>query len=510
MTPEELLELAQRALAEGDYSLDEIAAQIDVRARALGFAISPAEGGGLGQAFRNRQESVELKREAEGLARVGARSPLANVAISAIDAGTFRLLDELLPGATGERFRQAAEENIEFAPTAAGASGAMSLLAPGLLAAKGTRLTGQALRGAGGALQRGGGRVLPALGRQLARPAATAAVAGAGISSGATGLMEFGRTEGTPGERLTAAREMATDPLVLGMGAIGGPILGAAGSRAKRILGPRGPRVASELRETTGLGRRGLNAVREQADEGVAVAKAGLDKVEAANPEIVSGRLETFLDDLRARPDVAGNLRRASIEVAEGRRFADVRDMRRLQANLRRDKRFGDVDELDQILSDAVPGYKDANTAFRQSSTIREAIELGERGSGRTFEGVKIKTNTKANLERALEALPAEAQDGFLEGLISRELQGLDRPLTGGSVKRLQNLSDNVQANGKLRGLFRDPAKAEEFIHALNTNVSAAKIKRLLVAGGVLVTVGAGAQVALGSAVRGFLTEGGD
>lgn len=502
MDLEELLAEAQAAIDAGAEP-----EEVYAHARALGQQMN--FGGDLAFIVKSRNEAAMFQREADVINRVEDRGSVVNAIGMAAQGVSLGLLPDFLnligQEEAGEKFRGFVEETREVQPLAAGlAELSGGLAVPGIGAAKGTALTSRGLSSLGA---RVGGRV----GGLLASPATTAAAVGGGAAAGASGLFGFAESVGEPAaERLSAAAEGATDPLMIGAGMLFGPIAGFTGSRMRRVFGGRGGkvrRVAEGLEESTGLSRD-INSMRNRADLNVESAAAGLDALERNTPEIISEELEIFLDNIRQRPDVVGNLNRASREVATGQRFATVKDMRKLQANLRADQRFGDALELNDILDDAVPGYRDVNREFARAKDVREAIEIGQNGGGVTFRGDRVQLDTGANFEKALEVIAPEAHGALKTGVLHRELQNILGRRTGANLSVLRKLATDSEVDMRLRNMFTSSQAAEEFIQLLDKEASAEQLRRVLIAGGVLVAVGAGARAGLGSAGQRFFVGG--
>jgi hypothetical protein len=505
MDPEQILALAEQALADG-VPLDEVVELVRGKAEREGMRVGPEGQGDLGRAFRLRVEARDLGEKAETINRVLDRGSVVNAAGMAAQGITAGLLPDFLnmigqEGAS-EGFRNFVEETREVQPLAAGlAEGAGAIALPGVGSVRGAQATSRGLSALGG-------RVGGSVGGLLAAPATTAAVVGGAAGSAAGGLLGFTESVNEdPGvSRLEATIEGATDPLMVGTGALVGPALGFIGSRTRRLFAAkkRGQRVAAKLEESTGL-TRDVNAVRDRADLNVETAKTGLDALERETPEILSPDLEEFLDRVRRQDDVVGHLNRASQEVAGGQRFARVSDMRKLQTNLRKDQRFGLASELDAIMDDAVPGYRGANREFASAMDVREAIEIGQNRGGTTFRGDRIQLDTGANFDKALEVLPPEAHDALKVGVLHRELQDILGRRTGSRLEVLRRLADDSGADMRLRRMFNSPDVAEEFIQGLDKEISAEQLRSVLIKGGVLVAIGAGAKAALGSSAADFL-----
>ena len=502
MNPEDILALGEQALADG---LDPETVFQLVRDKAKREGL----GGDLGLALKLRVESKELKEEQQLIERVANRGVARNVGGMLAQGATLGTLPDFLKligqEERGEQFRTFVEETREVEPLAAGVTEAAGgILVPGLGAVRGAKATSRGLTAAGGLATRLGA---PSIGGLLAAPATTAAVVGAGTGAAAGGLFGFTEATGEPiSARLSAAAEGATDPIMIGSGMLLGPVVGFSGSRLKRIFGrkKRGQRVAAGLEEATGTSRD-INSFRDRADLNVETARTGLDALERNNAEIISSDLEEFLDNLRERADISPNLTSASREVAAGERFANLRDMRKLQNNLRTSQNFTEANLLSDILDDAVPGHRAINAEFAMAKDIREAIELGQQGGGVTFRGERIQLDTGANFEKALEVIRPEAHEALKTGVMHRELQKILGRRTGSSPDILRRLADDSGVDMRLRQMFNSPEIAEEFIRGLDKEISAEELRKLLVKGGVLIVVGAGATAAFGASASSFL-----
>lgn len=466
MDPEEILANAQAAIAAG----------ADVEAvitRTTTIGNDAGLGGDLGFALRSRLEGEELARQAELFGRVAERGVAANVAGQALQGVSMGFFPEIVGmfGGDREALEQAIAENREAVPVGSFAAEiGGGLLLPSLAAGRAAQ---------GGVVGRG-------------------LLAAGGIGAAAGGVAGFGEAEGDLIERL---RTGAVPGAIFG-GVVGGT-LGAGGA----FLSPRvraaftgraGRNVAEAAEQLSPPGvTRHINTIRATQDDAIAIARGKLNDLDDRHTEIVSDRLEDFLDNIRGT-DAGAALGQASPEVAAGQRFASLKDMRALLSNLKRGKFFEQRDKLRGILEREVPDFRARNNEFFRENSILEALEIGQRGSGKKFGNAstlsrsQIQTNTGANVTRALQNLPAESHDAFLSGILQRNMQKLLRDEKGVSVQVLRTVIDDVGVEGKLREIFPTDRVADEFVSLIREEVGAEVLKTFLRRAGITIAAVAG------------------
>ena len=467
MDPEQLMLLADQALADGN-PLEEVIELVRGKAQREGL------GGDLGTAFRNRVESRQLAEEAETISRVAERGKGVNAAIMALNALTFGQMGSVIdlldkPGTSGEVFREAVREIRETQPVPAAAAEL-----------------------GGGVVAPGGG--IMALGRRGGRAATVAggAVAGGGVA----GLMGFGEASGTIPERISAGAEQAPAGMLFGGGVAGvlEPFsrtrFGRAASGRRRV----GPRIAGELEETTGLSRD-INTARATARaETERVSQEFFAPLDEQFPAVTNQSVREFMEEITKTPDARSAVRAVSSDllvpgekaaeaVLERHRPPSFSELRKIRDRLwKNDRTRNEGDELQQIMLDTFPGFREGNAAFRAAKDIEDALALGGGEMTTTFRGERIRTNTPANVQEAFRILPPESHEAFRTGLLQKTLNRLVGAEAGAGkdINLLRSLIDDVNTEGRLRRLFPADASAEEFVRLVRAEASGRAIRRAL------------------------------
>lgn len=490
ITAEQLMQIAEAELASGK-SLKEVQGLINQAAETLGLGSGP--GGGLGEALRLR---LEARREAakvgptERVAERGRASALAQTVLNTLSFGQMgSILERLdLPGTSGEEFRAGMRDLRIAEPIRTGA----------------TEL------GAGLAVPVGGG--LMNVGRTLGTRVAGGALAGGAIS----GLFGFGEASGTTPERLEEAAR-AVPP-----GALFGGIAGAFArptratmevtGRAARTNRAANVRLGRELQETTGLSRDinpQLTAARAETQR---VSREFFQPLDRSFPTVTDPEILDFMEFVTNTPDTRATVRAVSSDllvpgtnateaVIQRHRPPSFSELQRLRDRLWKNPRTRDSgDELQGIMEEVFPGFREGQIQFRAAKDIEDAFFLGSGEMTSTFRGVKIKVARADQLERALDELPVESHEAFRTGLLQRTINRISRPETGAAseVKLLRDLIDDVDTSGKLRDLFPNDRLAEEFQSLVRQEKSARILRRALIRAGIAV----GGAVALGGAFR--------
>lgn len=472
---EELIRLAADAIEKGADPGEVYARMVEMGAFPNAFAA------------RMAVESHQDASRAELLERVADRGAVANVAGLAANAATFGLLDDVLElfGAdeAAESFRTGVREAREADPTAAFITeAAAGSLVPAFGALRVTR----------GATP---------LARALAR---VGAASGGGAAAG--GLFGFGEAEGELSTRLAAGTEGA----VFGglIGGLTGGALSAAGTASRRLGelgrrafgGGRAQRVARELVERTGLPALpdDVRAIAERSDQLVQNVRARhFRPLERRFQRVETPEIAQVLREIREHPDALTVLRRVSREVAQGQRAPSFRELQELQ-QLLQDAGRPEAGTLTNAMTREIPGFAQANAAYRRVIGPREALEvgLGFRLDGRsrtpTIRGRAFRTNTALQLERTLQSIPPELQRPFLIGRLHREVQRLQTGNGGRTLRALLEMAP--EAERLFSQFFPTPEAFAEFRRVLQTERSSERIaaafrryaRPALVGGGLL------------------------
>ena len=484
ITVEQLMQIAERQFT-GD-NLEEVQGLLDQAAKTLGLGSGP--GGGLGEAFKLRLEAREGAARGEAIARVAERGRVSAGVQTILNTLSFgqmgSLIDRFGPeGTSGEEFRRGMQD-VRLAqpiPTAA------------TELATGAAIGGPALAARSGLLARMG----------------LGGVAGGTVS----GLFGFGEAAGTLPERIEEGARSVGPGMAFGAltGAFIRPTVRTAqvGGRAVRGRRAANIRLGRELQEKAGV-TRDINPqlARAQA-ETERVSREFFQPLDEAFPQVTDPDVLEFLDFARETPEMRGPLRAIAPEVARDQRpisFSELQDFRdRLWKKGSATKDSGD--ELQSIMEEVFPGFREGNAQFRAAKDIEDAFLLGSGEMNSTFRGVKIKVDRADRLERALAELPPESHEAFRTGLLQRTINRISRPERGAAsqVELLRELIDDVDTNGKLRDLFPNDRLAEEFMSLVRQEVSARILRKALIRAGI---IGAGGLLLGGAAAVGASLAG--
>ncbi|MEE8607958.1 MAG: hypothetical protein V3S55_10145 [Nitrospiraceae bacterium] len=495
ITAEQLMQIGERELASGT-SLKKVQELISQAADTLGFPASP--GGGLGEAFKLR---IEARREAakvgptERVAERGRGSAAMQTILNLFSAGQMgSLIDRFGPeGTSGEEFRAGMRdlriaEPIRTAATEMGASLALPV---------------------------GGGL----LGRAQSLPARMGL--GGAVGGVTAGLFGFGEAEGTLPERVEAGARSVGPGVLFGMasGALVRPFVrsGQITGRAVRSNRAANVRLGRELQETTGLSRDINPQLAAARAETQRVSREFFQPLDESFPAVTDPEVLDFMEFVTSAPDTRGAIRAVSSDllvpgtnateaVIQRHRPPSFSELQRLRDRLWKNPRTRDSgDELQGIMEEVFPGFREGQIQFRAAKDIEDAFFLGSGEMTSTFRGVKIKVARADQLERALAELPPESHEAFRTGLLQRTINRISRPETGSAseVKLLRDLIDDVDTNGKLRALFPNDRLAEEFQSLVRQEKSARILRRALIRAGVLAGGGIaiGGGIALGAAI---------
>ena len=490
ITAEQLMQMAEAELAQPGAKLAEVQGKLDQAAKALGLGSGP--GGGLGEALRLRVEARREGARVDPMLRVaeqGRTSAAMTTFLNTLTLGQMGgLLERFGPeGTSGEEFREGMRDirTAQPIPTAATELG-----------------TGLALP-VGGSLMN--------VGRTLGTRVAGGAVTGGAMS----GLFGFGEASGTTPERLEEAAGAVIPGAVFGgvAGAFARPTRATGEVSGRAFRGRRGAnkQLGSELQETTGLSRDINPQLAAARAETKRVSEEFFQPLDEAFPEVRDPQIDEFMEELTNSPDARSTVRAVSADLlvpaenaseavvarSRGPSFDELQDLRnRLwRQNSTRDS----GDELQGIMEEVFPRFREGNARFRAAKDIEDAFALGSGEISRTFRGERIRVGSVAQVDEALRVLPVESHEAFRTGLLQRTINRISRPETGvaSDVRMLRELIDDVDTNGKLRGLFPNDRLAEEFQSLVRQEKSARILRRALVRAGI----GAVQIAALGAAL---------
>jgi hypothetical protein len=312
----------------------------------------------------------------------------------------------------------------------------------------------------------GGGIASAAVGGLAARGAGLAAKGGAAVTRGllaragraavpaaAGGAYGAGEAEEVPNIPASAAKGAA-------LGAATGaavPAIGAASRRLRDALRrpQTGESAGAAIRSATGT-QRSFTAATEAADELKTAARATFQQLEKKHTAIDNAALREALSS----GDLARHARAIAPDVADGTRApsfvelqairdrlgglsesASRRGRRDVVASLRRQK-----SQLDDVIAEAVPDFKDANRAFRTAIEVAEGLKDGRR----LFS--KSAADVTAAMKAASPEKAAALREGFSEAL-------LRRVESSNSAKYLRTLADaGPEVRNKLAAAFSEEA----------------------------------------------------
>ncbi len=236
--------------------------------------------------------------------------------------------------------------------------------------------------------------------------AATTRVGGAAkgaLAAGTTAAGYAAADRGTVSERVTAAQDAATNPLVLGLGAVGG----AAAVPKARTPKPAKAPTLDELRaqKNAAYGAVEASGVRYGAKE-VDDLVGRIEKDVTSNNISASRhpKAQSMLDDIKA-------LRGKDLSLTELDQLRQV--IRRDVANSKDDAErfFGQrmIAELDDFIDNTGNGgpivktARDLNTRVRKIEAVNDAVESARLRAGSTGSGGNANNATRQNLRRVME-----------------------------------------------------------------------------------------------------------
>lgn len=238
-----------------------------------------------------------------------------------------------------------------------------------------------------------------------------------------------------------------------GTGALAAGAPAAANAVARRTTGRLG-RLLGAAEETTGLSSD-INAVRDAADAEVSAARAQHFAPLDAMGKVDDADIAVFMKarNLSAKPRT-------------------LPEMQKVLKSLKRTDPAA-ADDLSDLMRKAWPGLEQANTAYAPAVQGRGAIQAGE----------KAASKPGADIARALEKTPTDAQANFRQGQFHR----LADKLRGAGDEQALSVLKTYDARGQLRPLFDTDASYNEFVGVLNREKSAEKVLKLLpwVSGGI-------------------------
>lgn len=482
MDPKELLRKARAALADG-HSLREVNEAVAIESGGEFSSVAA-----LAQAVENPEDQAIIER-AERVGS-GLGSGVENFLRVLGQGASYGMLDELLAVGPKGLLRMGLGDRV---------GGAMEAATPeGQARMETQRQRMEDLREmhpvTTAATEMGGGLIGPSAGvgalRAIGSPLVRGAAVGMGSGAVGGGLYGLGEAEGDLEERLPSALRSG------GVGAAVGLPLGllgaAAGPLASRLFGrqakQRGVRLASEIERTSGLSpsvQRFSDEVEREFDR----IRRQMYKPLERQYQVVDNPI--VLEALK-HPDILPSVRRVSREVAEGKRAPSFEELQAIRQQLRglQDKAYGTgrkpadpnnvkrygeaLGSLDEVMEDAIPGYAEAQAAYRRVVEIRGAFETGKRMMRPSIRAEEVQMTLN-------ELSTPEAQEALRRGMFSyleRALRTREGPSTG-VIKAI--LEAGPEMEGKLQKIFPDQVSFDEFMRVVKVEKNYDKARRLMV-----------------------------
>ena len=248
----------------------------------------------------------------------------------------------------------------------------------------------------------------------------------------------------------------------------------------------RGERLIKAMRETSGISesmQAGQEAARRAVQE---VREQHYQPLEAAFPEVTGQGVQQALTDprvarvaRRTAQDIVADEGAIARAVKQGVPEADARqvvapkrapsftelqdimmDLRdevtaaRIAGRPNRSRRAAEaLDIITSAMEQDIPGFSEAQGAFRIASKTLEAYD----------EGFTAWTKSAREIQEAMQELPPEAHDAFRVGLLQRwQEKLLEKEGTTGTVNSLLRAGDEMR--GQIRAAFGDEDALGEFL----------------------------------------------
>lgn len=262
----------------------------------------------------------------------------------------------------------------------------------------------------------------------------------------------FGSGTGEGGLR-DRADEAAVGAVVGAAGAGTGEALGEVANVVARRTAGRGARVAGELQ------RRSLTRPIEEAmqEAQVSLNRARADfygPLEKQFAQVTDPEIMQFVSSDLVQSYLPRGLR------TNPRRPPSLQELQQLRAKLRRVDRDGLHEQLNELMTDQLPGLREADAAYRQAVQMRTSLVLGQ----------KLWNKSAArDIQPALDALQSNpaAQQKLREGMVHETFRQLrtHNEEAGGVLKRFLDAGPEWQA--VMRTMFPDDQSFQGFQQVL-------------------------------------------
>lgn len=279
--------------------------------------------------------------------------------------------------------------------------------------------------------------------------------------------------------------EIGPDAVVADLGANLGREARAAANQSPTLAGPGGPipelerraanrgeRIAVGLRTASGIERTFRESL-EAADAHVqAVRKKFFRPLEEAHPHVTGKTVEKALE----RPEVAAAAVRVAPEAVAGTRPPTFRELQDIMMELRDDmtaarasgrpnrsrKAFEAFEVLREAMEEDIPGFREAQNAWRVAQKRIEAHELGRKA-------ISAARPAREILDELAE-LPPEAREAYRHGILDAfEVKLRQRESGSGTATGLMAAGQEVQ--DKLRVLAESDAAFRQLLQDLDREV---------------------------------------
>lgn len=225
----------------------------------------------------------------------------------------------------------------------------------------------------------------------------------------------------------------------------------------------RGDELATQLEKMGRITKSYEESLREAVEGKAAVREQFYRPLEERYPDITDPALLEVLQDWRIAPVVAKLPRRPDQKGVSFAMLQDVRKILKDAAEGKAEYPHGGTlarearDDLDNAMKDRLPGYRDANRAYWGAKRREAAHELG----------TKFVDRPAREIQKEIEALPAEARDAFRLGVITRMTERLRNRDTGsGTATGLIHAGDEPKK--KLRAIAGSSAEYKEYLRVLD------------------------------------------
>lgn len=295
---------------------------------------------------------------------------------------------------------------------------------------------------------------------------------GTAVGAAEGALLGAGEAEGSPMQRAGQAVPEAAAGAALG-GAIGAAP--AFLNALRRMRSGRGTRIAGALEESTGVSKSYKQAQAKLTEQKNKISETMFQPLEDTGSEAIEEAVtnpDSPLLDLLRSPDVEKEVRAISREVADGKRAPTFREIQRLRQRMQRINKQPDarlveqVDELDAILRDVVPGYSEANDAWRLVEAQDRALDAGRKAG-------KSRTLSADDIELQQAGLSPEELTNYRRGQVHEVARRVLRRESDAMSMMRDIVDAGPEMERVLRSMFPDDATFQGFMQTIRKEQSA-------------------------------------